>query len=270
MNIFVFVLLFVFSISISVILFLFLQTRPYFIGRKELENILLKNDDFYATFFPVDLEARHVSSIADYKDKIRSSITEFSFLEKIILVVCMFRADQKLKKIREKYFNGEKAAQDVEWRIGCVEGREYEYGLPHTVGSTIIFTKEMMTDYSWTDLIDTLVHEKVHLYQKRYPEDVDRYLSEKGFVAEKKRSEEDRIRANPDINQTVYKRVYGGIKQNNNNKDDKDNKDKEKDKENKEYRMQYVSRPINITDTIQRDHRKEHPFEEMAIDIELN
>jgi len=260
MNIFSFVLLFVFSISIFII-FLFLQIRPYFLGRKELENILLKNDDFYATFFPADLEARHVASITDYKDKIRSVVTEFSFLEKIILVVCMFRADQKLKKIREQYFNGEKAISAIEWRIGCIEGREYEYGLPHTVGTTIIFTKEMMTDYSWGDLIDTLVHEKVHLYQKRYPEDVDRYLSEKGFVAEKKRSEADRIRANPDINQTVYKRVYGGIKQNNNNKDDKDDKDKE-------YRMQYVSRPINITDTIQKDHRKEHPFEEMAIDIE--
>lgn len=262
MNIFVFVL-FVFSISISVILFLFLQTRPYFLDRKELGNVLLKNDDFYATFFQDDLEARHVSSISEYKDKIRSSITEFSFLEKIILVVCMFSADHKLKKIREQYFDGEKAVQDVEWRIGCVEGREYEYGLPHTVGSTIIFTKEMMTDYSWKDLIDTLVHEKVHLYQKRYPDDIDRYLSEKGFVADKKRSDSDRIRANPDINQTVYKRVYGGIK-----------KEKDKDKENKdkedEYKMQYVSNPTNITDTIQKDHRKEHPFEEMAIDIELN
>jgi len=235
---------------------MFLQTRPYFLDKKELKNILLKNDDFYSTFFPADLEARHVTSIAEYKDKIRSVVTEFSFLEKIILVVCMFRADQKLKKIREQYFDGEKAVQKVEWRIGCVEGREYEYGLPHTVGTTIIFTKEMMEDYSWTDLIDTLVHEKVHLYQKRYPEDVDRYLSEKGFVVDKKRSFEDRIRANPDINQTVYKRVYGN-KENNEENNDK-------------YRMQYVFRPVNITDTIQKDHRKEHPFEEMAIDIELN
>jgi len=236
-------------------IFMFLQTRPYFLDKKELKNILLKNDDFYSTLFPVDLEARHVTSISDYKDKIRSVVTEFSFLEKIILVVCMFRADQKLKNISEKYFDGKKAVQDIEWRIGCVEGREYEYGLPHTVGTTIIFTKEMMEDYSWTDLIDTLVHEKVHLYQKRYPEDVDRYLSEKGFVVDKKRSEADRIRANPDINQTVYKRVYGG----NGNNDDND-----------KYRMQYVSRPVNITDTIQKDHRKEHPFEEMAIDIERN
>ena len=240
-------------------IFMFLQTRPYFLDKKKLKNILLKNDDFYSTLFQADLEARHVTSIAEYKDKIRSVVTEFSFLEKIILVVCMFRADQKLKKIREQYFDGKKAVQDIEWRIGCVEGREYEYGLPHTVGTTIIFTKEMMEDYSWTDLIDTLVHEKVHLYQKRYPEDVDRYLSEKGFVADKKRSVEDRIRANPDINQTVYKRVYGGNKE---NKDIKDIKD--------EYRMQYVSRPVNITDTIQKDHRKEHPFEEMAIDIERN
>jgi len=240
-------------------IFMFLQTRPYFLDKKELKNILLKNDDFYSTLFPVDLEARHVTSISDYKDKIRSVVTEFSFLEKIILVVCMFRADQKLKNISEKYFDGKKAVQDIEWRIGCVEGREYEYGLPHTVGTTIIFTKEMMEDYSWTDLIDTLVHEKVHLYQKRYPEDVDRYLSEKGFVVDKKRSEADRIRANPDINQTVYKRVYGG---NGNNKENNDDNDK--------YRMQYVSRPVNITDTIQKDHRKEHPFEEMAIDIERN
>ena len=260
-------ILFILS-AVSIIIYI--KVRPHFLDRAELYPILVHNDDFYNTFFPVDLEARHVSSVGEYKEKIKNAVTDFSFLEKMILVMCAYYADRRIKRIREPYFDGEKAVYHVEWRIGCVRGRDYEHGLPHTVGKTIIFTKEMLKEYSWKELIDTLIHEKVHLYQKRYPDDIANYLAH--FTATRQRSKADHIRANPDINQTVYTRVYGGGKEEKEGKEGKEGKEKEgkerKEGREKEYKMQYAQHPSNITDTIQQDYRREHPFEEMAISIE--
>jgi hypothetical protein len=92
------------------------------------------------------------------------------------------------------------------------------------------------------NLFSTLVHEKVHLYQKKYPKHVELYLSEKGFERVRKREEKDRIRTNPDIDEWIYKkgnRVYKYV-----------------------YRSAY---PTSIEDV---DGKYEHPHEDMAEEIE--
>ena len=61
------------------------------------------------------------------------------------------------------------------------------------------------------ELINTLFHEKVHIYQKAYPRDLKRWLVHKGFERVRRRTKGSRIRANPDIDEWVYRdanRVY--------------------------------------------------------------
>ena len=118
-------------------------------------------------------------------------------------------------------------------------------GLPHTVDHIMIIPIEIVRTFSDERLTRTLIHEKVHIYQKMYPQDVDKYIDSKSFIKVRKRTESDRIRANPDIDDWIYM-----------------NKE-----ENRIYSSIYVENPKSITDTTTRDQRYEHPFEQMAIDI---
>ena len=51
----------------------------------------------------------------------------------------------------------------------------------------------------------TLIHEQVHVYQKKYPNELNYYLKKNNFTKLKKRTKYDNIRANPDLNNYIYK-----------------------------------------------------------------
>lgn len=206
-----------------------------FLSTSQLLSLLQKdNDHYYDTFTKYDLRARGVTSIEEYKklkccEKITKTITE--------------KIQQYTKKIDEifstfsiPWFNGKRAAK-IPWKIAYLPNTySYEGGLPHTRGKNVI----VLT--SPKNLFSTLVHEKVHLYQKKYPKDVEKYLSEKGFEKLRKREEKDRIRANPDIDEWIYK------------------------KGNSVYKYVYRSAYPKTIEDVNGLH--EHPFEEMAEDIE--
>ena len=140
-----------------------------------------------------------------------------------------------VKTIKLDWFNGQKASK-ISWKIAYIPGLKYEHGLPHTRNDVIIITKP-------THLFTTLVHEKVHLYQKKYPDDVELYLLQKGFERLRKREKKDCIRANPDIDQWIYKRGK------------------------RIYKCVYKSKfPDSIEEVT--SFMFEHPFETMAEDIE--
>ena len=194
------------------------------------------SDNYYKTFTKYDLRARGVKSIEEYKKNIflqYQTITK-KMIEKIERYTQII--DEIFYTFSKPWFNGKRAAK-IPWKIAYLPTTKvYEAGLPHTRGKNVI----VLT--SPRNLFSTLVHEKVHLYQKKYPKDFELYLSEKGFEKVRKRTEKDRIRANPDIDEWIYKkgnRVYKYV-----------------------YRSAY---PKSVEDV---DGLYEHPCEEMAEDIE--
>jgi len=131
---------------------------------------------------------------------------------------------------------------NIKWKIGAVSGTLYENGLSHTRNDVIIISKEYINNSSLVELTRTLLHEKVHIYQKMYPEDVDKFLDSYKFTKFKIREARDNTRANPDIDDWIYKDENGMI-----------------------YKAEYKPNPKNLSDTNTPNQMYEHPYEKMAI-----
>jgi hypothetical protein len=219
-----------------------------FLNSNELYDILKYDEDnYYKTFYELDLKTRNINNIKEYINLIKISVCNLNEKEKNKLILCIKNADARLEKIYFDWFDGKKAKELI-WNIGCVKGKYYENGLPHTRGNIIILSKENINEYSEKKLTNTLIHEKVHIYQKKYSEDVQKYLDEHNFKIVKKKDSNDNIRANPDLNNFIYQ-----------------------DNNNNIYKAIYKDNPKSIEDIIYspiNTQSYEHPFENMAIFIE--
>lgn len=218
-----------------------------FLKKEETRDKVKNNDDFRKTLYKKHYLIRGSQDWEGYMDIIKQSFADFTPSEKDKLVKCARRADRKLLLIQLKGFDGLKASK-LPWYFGLTKDYLYEEGLPHTVGNTIILTKNTIDKSSIDFLVGTLIHEKIHIYQKIYPEDIVIYLSENGFEKIRSIKKEDDVRVNPDIciDNSIYfnkreNRYYGGIK----------NKSK-------------IHSPENTMEKI----LTEHPYESMAILIE--
>jgi hypothetical protein len=219
-----------------------------FLNNDDLFEILSKNDDnYYKTFFLTDYKARNINTIEEYINYIKISVDNFSDYDKNKIEKCIKKANLFFEKIHFEWFDGKKANK-IPWKIGCVSGKLYENGLPHTRLDVIIISKENIKNYTETKLINTLIHEKVHIYQKKYKNDIIIYLKNNHFVKLKEREKTDNIRSNPDLDNFIYI-------------------DSNKDV----YKALYNNNPSSIEDIIYypiNNQSYEHPFEKMAIFIE--
>jgi hypothetical protein len=220
----------------------------YFIKKDTLYNILkLDEYNYYKTFYHLDFKTRNINNIDEYINYIKKSVYDPNEKEKDKIKKCINNSNSRLEKINFNWFNGNKA-KELPWNIGCIQGKLYENGLPHTRGNIIILSKKDINEYSESKLTNTLIHEKVHIYQKIYKNDVEKYLNEYNFSIVKERDQSDNIRSNPDLNNIIYK-----------------------DNNNNIYKATYEKNPKSIEDIVYspiNNQYYEHPFENMAIFIE--
>lgn len=220
----------------------------YFINSNDLYNILKNDEDnYYKTFYKLDFKTRNINNIEEYINYIKKSVYDPNKEEKNKIKKCINNANSRLQKLNFNWFDGNKA-KELPWKIGCIQGKLYENGLPHTRGNIIILSKKDIDEYSEQKLTNTLIHEKVHIYQKLYKNDVEKYLNEYNFNIVKERDEYDNIRSNPDLNNIIYK-----------------------DNNNNIYKATYENNPKSIEDIVYspiNNQSYEHPFEYMAIFIE--
>lgn len=217
------------------------SSKYNFLSKRDSYSILRNNDVYYETFSPLDLKARGIKKVKDYFPIIRKSIDQFTREEKEMLIEWMTKADLRLSSIYIEGFDGKKAAR-MKWKVICMKGLQYENGFPHTINDTIILYKEMINGMNEKDWISLLMHEKVHVYQRKYKKDVKRYLRANRFDRIY-HYDQSRRRANPDIDEYVYRKA-GRI-----------------------YETRYRTQsPTDIHDCVNKKY--EHPYEEMAYKIE--
>ena len=232
------------------------QYEPTFLNKNECCNILQKDiDNFYSTFSDLDLEVRKVKDVDEYvKDIIPKSVEDFDEELRNKIRNCIYKINQRLPKFKNKYsYLDIDKFLNIPWKIGLFN-KLYECGLPHTRKEYIFLPKERSKIKSDLELLGTLIHEKIHVYQKLYPEDIKPFLEENNFkiykpYLEYKRNENKKINANPDIDQWTY---Y------------KDND------LNKILHCQYNENPKSISDKkcFPKDNSEyEHPLEMMAIKL---
>jgi hypothetical protein len=189
----------------------------HFLSSHELFIHLIEDSDqFYPRFNQHDLQARQCSTISEYMDMIYESVIDLSPQEQEIIK----KKIQEIQQIKwpqdpNIWIDPQKFNQ-LPWNIGGMEGRKYEYGLPHTRSDVIIIPKEQIQDTP--DFKNTLLHEKLHIYQKAFPFEFASYLQQQGWKIHQHYNECPRCRSNPDTNEYIYKYnndIHHGIYNNN-------------------------------------------------------
>lgn len=219
-----------------------------FLEKNELQHFLMKDpDNYYKSFSKKDMTIRKISSIEDYHLLIEKSSRDFSIYEKNKIINCVSKVESVLKKVNDPWFDGMKACK-TQWKFGCIHGKLYEGGLPHTRNDVIILPEYVLKNYSDTELSRLILHEKIHVYQKMYPGDMDKYTQYHHFYKKMRRNEVHDARANPDLDEWIYN-----------------------DSNNQSYMALYKADSTNITDVTfypNNSHFYEHPYEKMAYDME--
>ena len=146
------------------------EQQIYFLNKDELLNILLENkDNYYNNFYKNDYISRKIKSIDEYYENIEKSVYNFNEEQKNKIKNAIKNIEEKIssKCNNLEYFDNNKM-KNIQWKFGCVTGKLYENGLPHTRNDIIIISYQDLDIYSDKKLEKTLLHEKIHIYQKKH------------------------------------------------------------------------------------------------------
>lgn len=179
-----------------------------FLTKTDTANFIMADPDTYTfNLSPLDLHARHAGSYEEYEQASARSARSFTSSEIHILVRAAKKADAIISKMT---LSGCPAFAEklvkVPWVFASTEGTTYEDGLPHTRANIIFLSSVLLARLSMNEheLVKTLIHEKIHLHQRLYPNEVLALLKHRGYIQWKERHGVPRIRANPDLDPWIY------------------------------------------------------------------
>jgi len=171
-----------------------------FLSRRETMLFLMQDSDGYVRgMSSSDLCARGIGSHAEYLKKISDAADDFTILEKQRLSEAVRFVDAFYEP-QQSYGMDAKKFRSIPWIFAKTRGRTYDNGFPHTRKSIVFVTDASL---GRSDLEDLLFHERVHLYQRLYPGDIQRALGHMGIVR-KCPSTAPNYRRNPDEDGYVY------------------------------------------------------------------
>jgi hypothetical protein len=248
-------------ISIIIIIIIFIVKSYYttptnlenfslinFLSKENIEDIIYNDyDKYYDRFYKIDWIARRVNSKDEYINLIKTNnvCSEFNSNEKDRLTKLINQIETNFKTNLNKINIPIDLLLQTPWNIGLCKGTIYENGFPHTRNLNIILSDYHLT-LSDSELCKILRHEKIHIFQKAFPDITLNYLSKYNFKISGRRTPESMIRVNPDTNDDVYinsNNVLLSCKYNSMN-------------------------PLSINDVNTTSQLDEHPLEFMAIDLE--
>ena len=232
------------------------NSHIYFMNYKETSDFLMRDPDKYiANMSEYDLYARKVGSFSEYKNIISKLTMSFSDEEKILLQKCTTYADNFFKSTDfsstdyYKFVNGYDLAS-IPWVFALttkIDNKEYEEGFPHTRHNIIFLSKQILL-YNDIDLTNTLIHEKIHIYQRYNKELFKQIIKNMNYESIEKKSNinYELIRANPDLDSNIYYDKHT----------------------NKDIVCLYKSKTPNSINDVKYSYMNiEHPYEKIAYDI---
>ena len=188
--------IFIFILTIIIIVILSRQVENFansniYLTREETATIIKNDSDNYIkSLSPADLYARGVSNSSEYIYKIIDGCLNFTEnqIDKL----------NKCSKIARDFFDNK-----YRWKFALID-EIYEDGFPHT-RMDIVFISPKIVNYTDDNLIKILIHESIHIYQRYNKKEINDYLREKGYSVSRRRDSEPLIRANPDLDEYIYK-----------------------------------------------------------------
>ena len=242
-----------------------------FMTFKETADFLRNDSDGYVRNMSVlDLHARHAKTYIDYLNNIEDTAITFTAEEKELLGKCADKADNyfKMEQFKEleyaNHINGNDIA-GIKWVFANTYAnhfndtiKEYEEGLPHT-RENIIFVSKNVLKYDELNLTNTLIHEKIHIYQRYNSVLFENIIKNMGLIELDKKTYKyaKYIRSNPDTNNKIY---YSA-----------ENTKKGIDMDTNVMVCLYRNNnPNSINDVIHKNYSTEHPYEKIAYEIAEN
>lgn len=179
--------------------------EPEFVTKTYMLDVIDKSP-FFNNMSPVDLVARKADSAAEYKSIYKKHVIEFTNTEK-----------RRLTQITKDFPH----LQNIPWKFAKVSDK-IENAYPHTLQDVIILPVSFFMKGDAKSIMATLVHEKIHVYQRLYPKETLALLTRLGFVQADPRHLPEEIsrmrRNNPDIqgvfhfNNTISVQVYTSVR----------------------------------------------------------
>lgn len=173
-----------------------------FVHSKTAKDFIEQDKDGYVQSMSLpDLRARGVQTITEYLQKSSEDIIPFSHYQKILIYKNLELVNDYLQRTRH-YFIDPNLLQRIPWKFILTKGF-YEQGLPHTRGPYIFLSLNFFNT-SQEDQIVTLIHEKIHLYQRKHKKDFQEKLLNNNYKIYGLRKDYPNSRANPDLDEFVY------------------------------------------------------------------
>lgn len=201
------ILIIVIIVIITILLFCYFDddaNEPfiYFLNDEDINYFIMEDyDDYIKNLSDADLSARKQSSDLDYQLNILENVYELNNQEKMYMTNKIKIAYKLLKK--EKYYLNPNIIDKISWNIAFIKDEVLENAFPHT-RDDIIFLSSLDLNKSNNYMIETLIHEFIHIYQRKFPEIMENYLKDYGYKFIRTSTYKDNVRSNPDIDNKIY------------------------------------------------------------------
>lgn len=191
-------ILFIIGSILTAFLIISLRNNNIFVDKKYVK-LVVNESTYFDSMNTLDLQARGANSREVYKNRYLDGIAKFSSAQKSVL--------QKLVRQANIYLSGYPRLAGIKWKFAYMKDHKVENGFPHTLGDIIILPASFFKNNEDKQL-ETIIHEKIHIYQRMYPLETNEYIINVLHFEIKNIPSEvrDKIRSNPDLNNVVYGR----------------------------------------------------------------
>lgn len=179
-----------------------------FVTKQEFEEKIRMSAKYFSNLTQLDLIARGATTQQEYIKAYYNAYRDFTDSEKKRLETLVTLANGILDSKTYRRFRA------IPWKFVKVDNA-LENGYPHTLYDTIIVTSELLQGADNT-VIKTLLHEKVHIFQRFHPIIVRELLRDLAWVPLTPTTLETvkptlyNMRSNPDLDNLIY--VFGDDK----------------------------------------------------------
>ena len=172
-------------------LFFFRKTTYTYIKYLTFDEFtsITNSSDYFNNMNSYDLQVRKSNNKNEYFKKYLSGYQTFTMEQKKILLNIVNIIEKKIYK-----YNNFK---NIKWVFVKID-TNLENSYPHTIENVIVLSNNFFYN-STSSQINTIIHEKVHIYQRMYPEYINILYKNWGFNKVEDDIDIDYNRNNPDI-----------------------------------------------------------------------
>ena len=179
------------------------QERFVFLNKKQACELFKTDPDaYFERLNELDRYAMKLPTTEAAIQHMCKNSRSFTPFEQAKMIRCCIRADQFFRNVNMPYFDGNKAAE-MPWKFVVTVGTSNEEGMPHTKGDVIYVSDSVVSDDE-LELTAILIHEKVHVYERKYPELMEKWMKHNKYKRYRRQSQVETARSNPDVDGWTY------------------------------------------------------------------